>query len=324
MGKPKVVVHSLRNHLTAAAASNERVPLHSEDRWLWSLPWYHVGGMAILFRCMQAGATVVVTDPTADLAHEIADQSITHVSVVSTQLHRMVGRPSPDLPALRALLCGGSDMPTMLVRQALQKRLPVYLSYGLTEFGSQVCTATPDQVRLRPEQCGLPLSHSQVKIEQNGELLIRGDSCCLGYWENKSITPLPVTDGWFHTGDTAVVAEDGSVTVTGRLDNRFVSAGVNIVPEEIEQALLGLPGIAQALVVPVPDAEYLNHPVAFVEATGEFDEGMLLEQLRRGLPRIKIPVRLFPWPDAFAPDQKPFRPEFTQLAERLMREAGGQ
>lgn len=324
MGEPKLVVHSLRQHLAASSASNERVPLSPGDRWLWSLPWYHVGGLAILLRCVTAGATIVVAEPSADLGLAIRESGATHVSAVSTQLKRIVQSTSATMPSLRALLCGGSELPVPLVREAIGRGFPIYLSYGLTEFGSQVCTATPDQVGARSEQCGRPLSHCQVRIEQNGELLIRGDSCCLGYLESNKITRPVLVNGWFHTGDTGSINDDSSVTVTGRLDNRFVSAGVNVVPEEIERVLLSLLGIERALVVPVADPEHLSRPVAFVSEESGWSEDRLRTALRDLLPAIKIPVRLFAWPADWPADKKPSRPVFRELAEKLIRGTSGQ
>ncbi len=139
-GVPKAALHSFGNHYFSALGSNANIALAPGDRWLHSLPLYHVGGLAILFRCLLAGASVALPEPGATLGRAIAGS--THVSLVSTQLLRLLREEDLDPAGLRAILLGGSSIPPPLIDEALSHGLPIHTSYGLTEMASQV-TATP-------------------------------------------------------------------------------------------------------------------------------------------------------------------------------------
>lgn len=114
--RPKAVAHTLRAHLASAAAANHNLPLAPGDRWLCSLPLYHVSGLAILFRCLRAGATVVFPTQESDLLSSLAKHNITHCSLVPAQLHRLLDTPggAEALKRLKGILLGGSALPSTL------------------------------------------------------------------------------------------------------------------------------------------------------------------------------------------------------------------
>jgi O-succinylbenzoic acid--CoA ligase len=111
---------------------------------------------------------------------------------------------------------------------------------------------------------GYPLSYRKIKINDNGEILVRGETLAKGYLQNNRIHPVSDEQGWFHTGDRGQLDENGRLLVVGRLDNMFVSGGENIYPEEIERVLCEFEGAAEAVVVPVPDKEFGERPAAFI------------------------------------------------------------
>ena len=128
----------------------------------------------------------------------------------------------------------------------------------------------------------------------------------------------PLTqEGWFATGDLGAMDSDGYLRVTGRRDNLIISGGENIQPEEIEAALLNVPGVAEAVVVAVADEEYGQRPVAFVRTDEDAvvtSDGISAE-LERTLPRFKIPKAFHPWPEELAqPGIKPSRKAFAERA----------
>ena len=124
-GTPKAALHTLQNHVASAAGSNANIPVNPGDRWLLSLPLYHVGGLAILFRCALGGAVVALPGPETSLADSIEACRATHLSLVATQARRLLDR-GPDgrgrgesgeagggLPGrVRAVLIGGGPVPT--------------------------------------------------------------------------------------------------------------------------------------------------------------------------------------------------------------------
>lgn len=319
-GTPKAALHTFGNHYHNALGSNANIVLRPGDRWLHSLPLYHVGGISILFRCLLAGATISLPEQGTPIGESISGLGATHVSLVSTQLLRLL-REDTELAGLKAVLMGGGPVSASLVEEALSCGLPVHTSYGLTEMASQVTTTPPGAPPEALRTAGLVLPGREVSVSAEGEILVRGDTLFAGYVEDEDLD-LPVdAAGWFHTGDTGEMDEEGYLRVTGRRDNLFVSGGENIQPEEIEEALSSLPGVDEAVVVPVDDAEFGQRPVAFVRTEGGSTVD-LAPGLEKVLPRFKIPVSFHPWPEESG-GMKVNRARFREHARSLRHERQG-
>jgi O-succinylbenzoic acid--CoA ligase len=314
-GVPKAALHTFGNHYHSALGSNANIAIRPGDRWLHSLPLYHVGGFSILFRCLLAGATVALPQPGTSLGTDIADLGATHVSLVSTQLSRLL-REDADLGGLEATLMGGGPVPPSLIEKALARSLPIHTSYGLTEMASQVTSTPPDASFEELRTAGRILPNREVSFSERGEVLVRGETLFAGYVKGRQLDRPLDADGWFHTGDLGELDENGYLRVGGRIDNLFISGGENVQPEEIEEALCRLAGIGEAVVVPVPDEEFGTRPVAFVRMdVGE--PGDLARKLEPVLPRFKIPIAFHPWPENARPGMKVDRAALSKRAQRL-------
>jgi o-succinylbenzoate---CoA ligase len=317
---PKAALHTFGNHYHSALGSNVNIALAPGDRWLHSLPLYHVGGLSILFRCLFAGAAVVLPDPAQPLGDAIAALGTTHASLVPTQLLRLL-REDADLNGLKAVLLGGGPIPAYLVDEAFTRGLPIHTSYGLTEMASQVTTTSPGAALEELNTAGRVLPHREVSVSREGEILVRGETLFTGYVKGERIDRPVDAAGWFHTGDLGGLDEDGHLWVKGRQDNMFVSGGENVQPEEIEEALCRLQGVEEAVVVPISDEEFGARPVAFVRVTGGAPEpGVLSRALESSLPRFKIPVSFHAWPIGDTESMKVDRTAFGERARRLGRE----
>ena len=317
-GVPKAALHTFGNHYYSALGSNANIALRPGDRWLHSLPLYHVGGLSILFRCLLAGATVALPQQGTPPGEAIAGFCATHVSLVSTQLLKLL-REDSDLRGLETVLMGGGPIPASLVDEAVARGLPVHTSYGLTEMASQVTTTPPGASLKELRTAGRVLPNREVAISESGEILVRGETLFAGYVDGAELD-LPLdADGWFHTGDFGELHKNGYLRVRGRRDNLFVSGGENIQPEEIEEALCRLEGIEEAVVVPVSDEEFGARPVAFVR-TDDLKPGDLAHELEPVLPRLKIPISFHPWPEE-AP--RGLKADRMALGERALRLRNG-
>jgi len=315
-GPPKAVLHSWSNHLYSAKGSNANLPLRPGDRWLLSLPVYHVGGLAILVRCALAGAAVILPDTERSLQWTLKHRCVTHLSCVATQLRRLMAASEGPPDGLRGLLLGGGPLPNGLVARANGHGWPVLTSYGCTEMASQVTTtaagAPPSELRT----AGRRLPHRNVCIGTDGEILVKGPTLCSGYVEGRELRDPRNSDGWFPTGDRGRLDARGNLHVLGRMDNMFVSGGENIQPEEIEHCLEGLDGVERAVVVPVSDEEYGRRPVAFVRGERAKDGLALQDALARALPAFKIPDEFYPLPaGGQAGGLQGFRSELRERAE---------
>lgn len=327
-GTPKAAVHSYGNHYTNALRSNANLPFARGDRWLLSLPLHHVAGIGVLFRTLLAGAAVIVPDPSAELATQMSQQAATHVSLVATQLYRLM-QTAPGRDALagcKAILLGGSGIPEALVRAAHAEGLPIYTSYGMTEMATQICTTAPGAGLDALLSAGRPLAEGILRIAPDGEIQVRGETLFLGYAEGGALRRPMTVDGWFPTGDLGRLDASGHLHVVGRKDNLFIAGGENVQPEEVEGIIGALPTVQRVLVVPVPDAEFGVLPVAFVRlvAGDSPDAGALRATLASDLPRFKMPRQFLAWPEDLCPgDEKPRRAEFSARAVALLDSSGG-
>jgi O-succinylbenzoic acid--CoA ligase len=314
-GAPKPALHTFGNHYHSALGSNANIALRPGDRWLHSLPLYHVGGISILFRCLLAGATVALPQPGTTPGESIAGLAATHVSLVSTQLSRLL-RESADLGGLEAVLMGGGPVPPSLVDEALARGLPLHTSYGLTEMASQVTTTQPGASLEELRTAGRVLPNREVSVSESGEILVRGETLFAGYAGGEELDRPVDAEGWFHTRDLGELDEGGYLRVGGRMDNLFISGGENVQPEEIEEALCRLEGVDEAVVVPVLDEEFGARPVAFVRAAGREPEE-LAQELEPLLPRFKIPISFHPWPEEARRGMKADRAALVERARRM-------
>jgi len=319
-GAAKIVAHSLANHFQSAAAANQNIPVKKGDIWLLSLPLYHVSGLSILFRAFSAGGAVMTANRKQPLGQILRKNPLTHVSLVATQLFRLLqNNREKDLRRLKCILLGGSAIPPGLIKKSRGKKLPVYLTYGLTETASQVAS-TPryDPRKTMPNLRAL--KNVQIKIKKDGEILIKSPAVCLGYWNGRAVRPAADTAGWLHTGDIGEIRE-GELTVLGRRDSMFISGGENIYPEEIERRLMDIEEIERAVVLPAASREFGRRPQAFLKTTRPITIERIREALKEHLPKFKIPDAFYAWPVFREKGIKIQRPDFVEFlkTEKIKR-----
>ena len=291
-GHPRVVYHDLAAHIANAEGSAHRLPLEPGCRWLLQLPLNHVSGFSIAIRCLLSGAAVVFSDSEYE--------AVTHLSLVPTQLQRLLDSGAP-LHRLRAVLVGGGPISSTLVERAICAGVPLHLTYGMTESASQICTTERLVETPNPLHAGAPLPGREVRISQDGVFQIRGPILAKkslgpeGLWED-----LADAEGWFCTGDLGAFTAEGNLVIHGRRDRLIISGGENIQPETIEAALLEISGIRRAVVVGKSHPEFGERPVAFL--AGDFETSEVRQFLSRRLERFAIPEEFHPWPIALGED----------------------
>jgi len=316
-GSPKAVVHSLANHFYNALGANERMPLNPGDRWLLSLPMYHVSGLAILFRTLLSGAAMVIPAKNVSLSKTLLSRSITHLSLVPTQLHRLLQttKGKDALCQLKLILLGGASIPETLLDQSAQLGLNVQTTYGSTEMASQVATGKSGFYQVLPFR--------EARIAADNEVEVRGKIGFLGYLDGTGLHQPFDENGWFKTGDiglwcskdTKNQGDVESLKITGRKDSMFISGGENIHPEEIERILLQFGKTEQAIVVAVQDAEFGARPVAFLKIGENFSESKLQKFLGKRLAKFKIPDLFLALPELVESEIKHNRVELSKFAQ---------
>lgn len=268
-GRAKLVNLSKKALIAAAEASADRLGWMDNDRWLLSLSLCHIGGLSIATRCLLARRPMVIGEPRGDpaeLTRLIEQHDVTLVSLVSTQLHRLLaGDFDLRRTKLRLLLLGGMHADPWLIAAARTRGIPVLATYGMTETASQIATQLPSDLRSLIGPChdvGPALSQVELKII-NDEIVVRGPVLFDGYvgeiaeidsMRGPNTTGLPLRHGWFHTGDWGRVDANGRLTVVGRASDRIVTGGENVAPAEVELVLETIPAIERACVFGVPEA----------------------------------------------------------------------
>lgn len=315
-GKSKAIIHTLGNHYYSALGSNENIKLRKGDRWMLFLPLYHISGMAIIYRCLLSGAAIVIPDKNIVLEDFISDYKITHLSVVSSQLKTLIGSPIEKISALKAILVGGEAIPESLIKNAYDKKLPIYTTYGMTETSSQLTTTAPNDNIDKLLTSGRLLKFREIKIDKTGEILARGKVLFKSYLDSENCVD---DNGWFNTGDIGIVDDHGYLIVQGRKDNMFISGGENIYPEMIEQVLRQNKHIQDAIIVPVADIKFGYRPIAFIKWHDKnIDTDELDKFLNDRLPCFMHPKKYFEFPSDYVKrDLKNNRSFFIELAQKL-------
>ena len=313
-GAARAALHTYGNHYFSALGAQDNMPLVCGDRWLLSLPLWHVGGLAILFRCLLAAATVALPDPADSIAESV--RQVTHASMVSTQLRRLLREAEPgEAHPEKALLLGGGPVPPVLIDEAVRHGIPVHTSYGLTEMASQVTATPPGAAPEALRTSGRVLPWRELRCDERGQIMVRGRTHFAGYVAGDQLVRPFDEEGWFATGDMGRLDASGWLIVRGRMDHLLVSGGENILPEEIEVVLAGVEGVERVVVVGVQDEEYGQRPVAFVEtADGEIDAPRLRAAVEAVLPGFMTPDAFYPWPTDLA--GAGFKPDRHQLQRR--------
>lgn len=320
--EPKAALHLYKNHYYNALGSNQNIELGSGDKWLLTLPIFHVAGIAILMRCVLSGAAVTLPRPQAELGDDIIRTQATHLSLVSTQLARLL-QEGPDtaqaMANTKGILLGGSAISEKLLRKARKKGWPLYTSYGATEMASQIATTRPNAPVEELGNKAHLLPYRELAIDESSEIKVKGETLFAGYVTPEGLDLPFDEEGWFATGDLGEWNEDGSLRITGRKDAMFISGGENIQPEEIERVLLMHQDVEQAIVVDIPSEEYGARPCAFVKMKPKkrLHSQELRRFLRTHLAGFKVPDRFYRWPNEERKEGiKPSRARFREIARR--------
>ena len=286
-GFPKGATLSHRNILNNGLFIGEACKYTPDDRVCIPVPFYHCFGMVLgNLACTTHGSAMVIPaagfNPRATL-HACAAERCTSLYGVPTMFIAELGEPDLaefDLSSLRTGIMAGSPCPIEVMRQVVEhmNMAEVTIAYGMTET-SPVSTQTSadDPLEKRVTTVGRVHPHVEIKIVDpdtgetvprgtSGEFQTRGYSVMLGYWNDPERTQEAVdSEGWMHTGDLAVMDDEGYVNIVGRIKDMIIRGGENVYPREIEEFLYTHPDIVDVQVIGVPDVRYGEAIMAWVQ-----------------------------------------------------------
>ena len=286
-GFPKGATLSHLNILNNGFFIGEACKYTPDDRVCIPVPFYHCFGMVLgNLACTTHGSAIVIPaagfNPKATL-QACAAERCTSLYGVPTMFIAELGEPdlaAYDLSSLRTGIMAGSPCPIEVMRQVVEhmNMSEVTIAYGMTET-SPVSTQTSaeDPVEKRVTTVGRVHPHVEIRIIDpetgrtvprgtDGEFLTRGYSVMLGYWNDPQRTAEAIdSDGWMHTGDLAVMDDEGYVNVVGRIKDMIIRGGENVYPREVEEFLYTHPDVADVQVIGVPDVRYGEEIMAWIQ-----------------------------------------------------------
>jgi len=292
-GVPKGVELSAAALLHSARASLARIGARPGERWLCCLPAMYIAGLQVLVRSLVSGTDPVLADR-AD-AQTVAASGCAHVSLVPTQLQRLLGGREGDmstpLAGFRSVLLGGAAAPDGLLDAARAARVPVVTTYGMTE----TCGGCVYD--------GIPLDGVRVKTGDDDRIWIAGPVLFSGYRQGGSGgmgppgigSPPTAGDGWLQTGDLGRMDSAGRLVVRGRADDVINTGGYLVVPGEVAAVLQTCPGVRDVAVLGLPDPEWGARVVAVVAPADPADPPpleLLRLHVRERLPRYAAPSKV--------------------------------
>lgn len=300
-GRSKGVRCAHRQSLDASAAWAACGQLTSADRYLCINPFFHnFGYKAGILACLQTGATLypLLTFDPEQAMKAVAEHQITVLPGPPTIYQTLLDHPRRadyDLTSLRFAVTGAAVVPVVLIER-MQSELDIDIvltAYGLTEaagFGT-MCSADDDAITVATT-CGRPIADFELRLDDSGEVLLRGPNVMLGYLDDPEATAAAIDgEGWLHTGDIGTLDAAGNLTITDRLKDMYICGGFNVYPAEVEQVLARLDGVAEAAVIGVPDHRLGEVGKAFVVVKdgAQLDEAAVIAYTREHLANFKVP-----------------------------------
>jgi fatty-acyl-CoA synthase len=290
--RPKGVMLTHRNVWTNSVGALVHVHMTCEDRYLWTLPMFHVNGWSFVWTVTAVGGTHICI-PKAD-ARSVFDAAIQHganfLCAAPTVLIGIASAPEEarnGVPrGVRVLTAGAPPAATTIERVEKDLGWEITQVYGLTEVSPliSICEPRPEHRNLSAQERAVIKARQGVEIitsadirvfdpegdevpwdgKSLGEIVVRGNVVMAGYYRDKANTDKAMAGGWFHTGDAAVVHPDGYIEIRDRFKDVIISGGENISSIEVEGLILSHPAVMEVAVVGLPDERWGESPHAFV------------------------------------------------------------
>jgi fatty-acyl-CoA synthase len=317
--RPKGVMITHRNAAINTIGTLLHLPIGVGERYLWTLPMFHANGWTYTWTVTAAGGTHVClpkVDP-AEVFRLIRQENVRWMCAAPTVLIALANAPAQvrgEVPAgVHVVTAGAPPAAATIERLEGEFGWEVTHVYGLTETAPfiTVCAPLPEHQDLSPGDRAVVKARQGVELITSGELLVvdpeghevahdgqalgeivvRGNVVMDGYYQDPDATKRAMGDGWFHTGDAAVVHPDGYVEIRDRIKDVIISGGENISSVEVEGTLLRHPAVQEAAIVGLPHERWGEAPYAFVVLRGGADatEQELIAFTRERLAHFKAP-----------------------------------
>ncbi len=308
-GRPKgaIITHGMNfwNTVHSMAVAN----VSRSTVFLGLLPLFHTGGLNVFsYPVFQVGGTVVIMrsfDP-GEALRLIGDPSagVTHIFGVPANFQFMGAHPrfaETDMSRMVYAGVGGAPTPDTILEQWKAQGLIVQQGYGMTETSPLVLMLDREDAVRKAGSAGKPVLNMEMRVVGEdgvdaprgtiGELWVKGPNITKGYWNQPDVTAAAFTDGWLHTGDAALVDDDGYYYIVDRWKDMYISGGENVYPAEVENVLYQNDAIAEAAVIGVADSRWgeVGRAVVVLKPGRALTETEVVAHCAANLARYKLP-----------------------------------
>jgi O-succinylbenzoic acid--CoA ligase len=293
--KPKGVIHSFASLVNSIFNCSDILKQNIGDRWLASLPFYHIGGFQIICRALSNGCELIlpIDNQINSLKNSIYKFKPTHISLVAAQLNNLLNEKIKPDKSLKVCLIGGGFSEDNLLLKAQEEGWNPIRVYGSTETASLITAAEVKEIIKRPNTVGRPVKNVKLKVSNENEILISTNSLFKNYLNNETEFRQKVQNGFYYSGDLGTIDEDEYLFIEAKRTDLIVSGGENINPYEVENALLKIPSIKEACVFPIQDVYWGQIVAALLVLDGNIDEEHIKNELKKELSSYKIPKKFF-------------------------------
>ena len=307
-GKSKAVVHTFESLLGSAKAIDSFADLSTEDIWLASLPFFHIGGFMILVRSLIVGSSIAFPD---SLEHKNVVYTIqkflpTHISIVPTTLLRFLNENIHPNANLKYVFLGGGPSEKELILSSVYQGWPIVKVYGSTETCSMITALLPNEIKEKSESAGKVLDENKIKIKsinkndsddfagigEVGEIIVSAKSLFKEYYNDNASTSKSIQNGWFNSGDFGLIDKDGYLFVESRREDLIITGGENVSAKEVETAIKSLKSIKDVFVFALQDQTW-GQIVCAAIVSGGLNEREIKNFLKEKIAGYKIPKRFF-------------------------------
>ncbi len=295
-GRPKGVVHTFSSLIKSIENGNEILNHQEKDRWLASLPFYHIGGFQIICRSLFYGCSIILPESLQinDLAKSITAFNPTHISLVSAQLQKFIYLGIKASESVRITLVGGGFIEDELMFEAEKLGWKPFRVYGSSETASMITAILASEIISKPQSVGKPFKDVKIKISHDSEILIQSNSLFKKYLDDEKETSFKLLNAFYHSGDLGFVDVDGYLFIEARRNDLIITGGENVHPIEVEKAILHILGIRDVCVFAKQDKTWGQIVAcAIVKEDNFINEKMIKEILKQKLAGYKIPKQFF-------------------------------
>ncbi len=306
-GRAKGVIHTFSSLISAAQSGNNFLQQNKSDRWLASLPFYHIGGISIIIRSLIFESTLIlpVSLKHNDIKEALIKKEPSLASFVSIQMLRMIRDNVTPPDSLRNVLFGGGFIDESIISRALAAGWKVSRVYGASETAAFVTAIDSEELKSKPQSSGKQILPNEVYIVDSsgnilpdghtGEIAIKSPSLFSEYLNDKAETKKKLNGNFYFSGDIGYKDQDGFLYVEARRTDLIITGGENVNPFEVESAILTYPDVSEVIVFGIQDKEWGQVVAAAIilKPDSNINDQMIREFLKEKLSSYKIPKKIF-------------------------------